>query len=91
MLQAASPGEQQWGLSKPSSVLLSLVPLLKKEKPCQGVLPNGQKESLLKGAGFHFTHIVSGAFLASSFPRSLTSQPAWNRDISSCLKSLGCT
>lgn len=63
----------------------------KKEKPFQGVLPNGQKKSFLKAAGFHFTHIVSGAFLASSFPRSLTSQPAWNGKISSRLKSLGCT
>lgn len=64
---------------------------LRKEKPLQEVLSKGQKKSLLKGAGLHFTHIVSGAFLASSFPRSLTSQPAWSREISSRVKSLGCT
>lgn len=66
-------------------------PTFKKEKPFQGLFPNGQKKSFLKGKGFHFTHIVSGAFLASSFLRSLTSQAAWNGEISSHLKSLGCT
>lgn len=66
-------------------------PTFKREKPFREVLSKGQKKSFLKGAGSHFTHVVSTAFLASSFPRPLTSQPAWHGEIPSHFRSLGCT
>lgn len=55
-------------LSKLSSVLFSLAPLLKRKNLSREFFltaKNNKKKSFLQGKDFHFTHIVSGAFLAS--------------------------
>lgn len=69
------------------SAFLSGPTIKKKNLSREFLLMAKKKKCFLKGEGFHFTHIVSGAFLASSFLRSLTSQAAWNGEISSPLLS----
>lgn len=62
-------------------------PTIKKKILSREFLLMEKKKCFLKGEGFHFIHVVSGTSLASSFLRSLTSQAAWNGEISSPLLS----